>query len=216
MTQPTVGWSLAELRARFLAIRERIEMHARIYFRHIRCWFKKDDLIAETIALAWKWFRRLAAKGKDAREFASVLASYAARAVKCGRRITRQLNAKDVLSEQAQQRHGFYVGKIPDFSTLDTNPLQEALIDNTRSPVPEQVSFASTSPPGSAPVLTATVASSATWRWASAPSTCREGTAYRLAESASSAASSTTIGNASAASSTTDTSSLRSGVRAWP
>ena len=141
MTQPTVGWSLAELHARFLAIRERIERHARIYFRHIRCWFKKDDLISETIALAWKWFRRLAAKGKDARQFASVLASYAARAVKFGRRVAGQLKAKDTMNEQAQRRHGFYVGKLPDFSTLSENPLAEALIDNTRSPVPEQVMF---------------------------------------------------------------------------
>ena len=141
MTQPAVGWSLADLQARFLAIRERFEMHARIYFRHIRCWFRKDDFIAETIALAWKWFRRLAQKGKDATDFASVLASYAARAVNFGRRVYGQMKAKDVLNEQSQQRHGFYVGKIPDFSTLDTNPLQEALIDNTRSPVPEQVQF---------------------------------------------------------------------------
>ena len=141
MTQPAVGWSLADLQARFLAIRERIEMHARIYFRHIRCWFRKDDLIAETLALAWKWFRRLAQKGKDASDFASVLASYAARAVKFGRRVYGQMKAQDVLNEQAQQRHGFYVSKLPDFSTLSENPLAEALIDNTRSPVPDQVQF---------------------------------------------------------------------------
>ena len=129
MTQPAVAWSLAELHARFLAIRDRVELPARIYFRHIRCWFKKDDLIAETVALAWKWFRRLAAKGKDAREFASVLASFAARAVKSGRRVAGQLRIKDVMSELCQQRHGFYVGKIPDFSTLDANPLSEALCE---------------------------------------------------------------------------------------
>ena len=129
MTQPAVGWSLAELRDRFVAIRERIERHARIYFRHIRCWFKKDDLIAETIALCWKWFRRLAEKGKDARGFASVLASFAARAVKSGRRVAGQLKIKDVMSELCQQRHGFYVGKIPDFSTLEANPLSEALCE---------------------------------------------------------------------------------------
>ena len=46
-----------------------------------------------------------------------------------------------MLSEIAQQRHGFYVGKLPDFSNLFENPLAEALIDNTRSPVPEQVQF---------------------------------------------------------------------------
>ena len=119
---PRVVASLADLQARFLQIRERIETHARIYFRHVKCWFKKADFIAETVALAWKWFRRLAQKGKDAREFASALASYAARAVKCGRRITRQLKPKDVLTEVAQQRHGFCVGKLPDFSTLDDQP----------------------------------------------------------------------------------------------
>ena len=112
--------SLTDLQVRFLEICERIETHARIYFRNVKCWVKRSDFVAETIALAWKWFRRLAQQGKDAREFASVLACYAARAVKCGRRVTKQLKAQDVLSEVAQQRHGFYVGKIPDFSTLDT------------------------------------------------------------------------------------------------
>ena len=141
MTQPAIARSLADLQARFLQIRDRIENHARIYFRQVKCWFRKADYIAETVALAWKWFRRLAQLGKDAREFTSALATYAARAVKCGRRITRQLKPQDVLSEVAQQRHGFYVGKIPDFSTLSENPLAEALIDNTRSPVPEQVMF---------------------------------------------------------------------------
>ena len=74
-------------------------------------------------------------------EFASTLACYAARAVSAVAALPRQLKAKDVLSEVAQQRLGFYVGKIPDFSTLSENPLAEALIDNTRSPVPEQVQF---------------------------------------------------------------------------
>ena len=141
MTPPATTWSLADLQARFLHIRERIETHARIYFRHVKCWFQKADLIAETIALAWKWFRRLAQKGKDATEFASTLACYAAKAVHCGRRVTTQLKAQDVLSEVAQQRHGFCVGKLPDFSTLSENPLAEALIDNTRTEVPEQVCF---------------------------------------------------------------------------
>ena len=87
-TGPRVVASLSRLQARFLEIRDRIETHARIYFRHVKCWFKQADFIAETIAFAWKWFRRLAQKGKDATEFPSALASYAARAVKCGRRVT--------------------------------------------------------------------------------------------------------------------------------
>ena len=93
------------------------------------------------IALAWKWFVRLAARGKDATRFPSVLASYAAKAVRCGRRITGQLAAKDAFNEQTQQKHGFSISKLPDFSTLSTNPLAEALADNTVSPVPDQVQF---------------------------------------------------------------------------
>ena len=91
--------------------------------------------------MAWKWFRRLAEKGKDARQFASVLASFAAKAVRCGRRVTTQLKPKDVLNELAQQRRGFSVSKLPDFEALNTNPLFEALIDNRRSPIPDQVQF---------------------------------------------------------------------------
>ena len=102
--QPRVALSPRRLQARFLSILAKIQTHARIFFRHVRCRCKRDDFIAETIALAWKWFRRLAEKGKDAREFVSVLASFAAKAVRCGRRVTTQLKPKDVLSELAQQQ----------------------------------------------------------------------------------------------------------------
>ena len=48
---------------------------------------------------------------------------------------------KDVLSPLAQQRKGFAVCKLPDCSTLDGNPLDEALHDNTKSPPDEQCAF---------------------------------------------------------------------------
>ena len=44
------------LHARFLMMLPRIETHAKVYFRYIRCADKRADQIAETIALAWKWF----------------------------------------------------------------------------------------------------------------------------------------------------------------
>jgi hypothetical protein len=49
--------------------------------------------------------------------------------------------SKDVLSPLAQQRQGFAVGELPDYSALDGSPLHEALHDNTQSPVDEQVCF---------------------------------------------------------------------------
>jgi hypothetical protein len=129
------------LRWAFLTILPRIETHACIVFRQVRCPHRQADCIQETVGLAWKWFVRLARKGKDAREFPSALATYAAKAVKCGRRLCGQEKAKDALSPMAQQRHSFTVASLPMHSTLSTNPFSEALADNTRSPVPEQVHF---------------------------------------------------------------------------
>ena len=95
------------LHAGFLAILPRIERHARISFRDIRCPNKKEDLVAETIALSWAWYGRLIRKGKDVAKFVSALARYAARAVRCGRRLNGKERAKDVVSPVAQRRHGF-------------------------------------------------------------------------------------------------------------
>lgn len=130
-----------DLHARFQIILPRIELHARIYFRHLPVGPNRDDAIAETVGLAWRWYVRLIERGKDPHLFPSALATYAARAVKSGRRVCGQERAKDALSPLAQQRHGFAVGKLPDHEMLSENPLCDALADNTFSPVPEQVAF---------------------------------------------------------------------------
>lgn len=54
-----------ELQFAFLTLLPRIETHARIYFRHLKCPDRKQDCVQEVIALAWKWFVRLAERGKD-------------------------------------------------------------------------------------------------------------------------------------------------------
>jgi hypothetical protein len=138
----------------FLRILPRIERHARIYFRDIRCPSKRTDFIAETIALSWSWYRRLMKKGQDATKFASALARYSTRAVSCGRKLTGQEKAKDVLSSVAQKRHGFKVESLPASSrTLferaysavrgqeEMDAWEERLRDNTQGPVPDQASF---------------------------------------------------------------------------
>lgn len=129
------------LHARFLALLPRIETHARIYFRHLKCPGRKEEAVAETVGIAWMWFVRLAERGKDATGFGSTLATLAARSVRSGRRVCGQEKVRDVLSPVAQQRHGFAVGKLPEVETLTDNPLMEALHDNTAAPVPDQVCF---------------------------------------------------------------------------
>jgi len=133
---------LAHLQASFLAVvLPRVLSHGRVSFRHIKCRDRRADAIQEMIGLAWLWHLRLAEKGKDATRFPTVLACYAARAVKSGCRLCGKERAKDVLSPVAQQGRHFAVEKLPDFSTLNGSPLEEALHDNTISPVPDQAAF---------------------------------------------------------------------------
>src|SRR4051794_12587996 len=133
---------LAALHAAFLAhVLPRVERHGRVYFRHVRCPDRKEELLAELRGLVWVWYVRLVRRGKNVLEFVSALATYAARAVNSGRRVCGHERKKDVLSPVAQRLHGFAVGKLPDFSTLDGNPLEDALAENTVSPVPDQAAF---------------------------------------------------------------------------
>jgi hypothetical protein len=133
--------SLDQLHARFLAIVPRIELHAHISFRDVTCAAQKDDWSAETVALCWKWFVRLAEQGQDATEFVSALAGYATRAVRSGRRLCGQEKARDVLSSRAQRRHPFTICRLPDHSGRNGSALEEKLQDNTQAPILDQVVF---------------------------------------------------------------------------
>src|SRR5262245_23693192 len=75
------------LKAGFNSMLPKIHQHAWIYFRDIKCPDQRADRVAETVALAWKWYCRLAARGKDATGFPTAFAIMAARAVKSGRRL---------------------------------------------------------------------------------------------------------------------------------
>lgn len=143
------------LHARFLSIvLPKVERHGQVYFRNEKCAQKRADRIAEMIAIAWKWFVRLAECGKDATTFPCVLANLAARAVKSGRRVCGQLKAGDALNEVAQQRHSFTIESLPistraSYENLYSLPhgqehqdcWEERLRDNTQTPVPDQVAF---------------------------------------------------------------------------
>jgi hypothetical protein len=132
---------IAVLQTAFLAILPRVVKRARFHFRHLRCLHRQDDAVAETVALAWHWFRRLAQRGKDASRFSVAFSNYAARAAKNGRRVCGQEKARDALSPLAQQRRGFAVQSLPMASSMNGNIFDEALADNTQTPVPDQVGF---------------------------------------------------------------------------
>jgi hypothetical protein len=125
--------------AEFERVLPRIRLHACITLRHVRCSHQREELIAEVVALSWKWWMRLCRRGKHPEGFVSAIAVYAVRAVRDGRRLCGQ-ESKDVLSPLAQRRRGFTVGSMSNGS-MCSELLEEALTDNTRTPVTEQASF---------------------------------------------------------------------------
>lgn len=116
-----------------------VERHAAIAFRG-----RGREAVMEAqgacVALAWKWHVRLAERGKDATTFPTVIADLAVKHVRAGRGICGQ-RTRDVMSKVAQQRHGFSIGKLPDYSSLSSNPLEAALVDNHVTPPPDAAAF---------------------------------------------------------------------------
>jgi hypothetical protein len=142
VTTPSDPAALARLQETFLtSVLPKVLSHGRVSFRHIRCRHQREELLAEMTGLCWRWHLRLAQRGKDSTRFPTALATFAARAVRSGRRLAGMGRSKDVLSPLAQRRKGFAVGKLPDCSTLDGSPLAEALHDNTQTPPDEQCAF---------------------------------------------------------------------------
>jgi hypothetical protein len=159
MSTPSPALALEHVQAAFLTILPRVELHAQIYFRGLKCPHRKDDAVQETLAVAWKWFVRLTEPGKDPLTFPAVFAGYAARVVKCGRRVCGQEKGRDVMSSLARQRHGFSVEPLPLSARTSHEELhgavhgqrrqdafEERLQDNTITPVPDQVCFRSDFP----------------------------------------------------------------------
>jgi hypothetical protein len=71
----------------FLAHLPRFLAHARFAFRRVGCPHARADRVAETVALAWKHFAALAARGKKPEQFVTTLALRCSQAVKAGRRL---------------------------------------------------------------------------------------------------------------------------------
>jgi hypothetical protein len=110
------------------------------YARRVFSWCnpeERDERTAEAIASAFEGYASLVRRRRDREVTAWSLAFIAARRVKSGRHVGGSQNrAADVMTKG----HNFMVLR---FGTIHDLPceLHEALIDNARSPVPEQAAF---------------------------------------------------------------------------
>lgn len=85
----------------FLKVMQVVERHAQVVFRSLPS-VDREEAVAEAVAAAFVAYRRLRERGVDgARQFPSMLATYAALHVKDGRHVGTRRNSKDVLAAQA-------------------------------------------------------------------------------------------------------------------
>jgi len=129
------------IQAGFLVLLPCVRRRAEVAFAYLRCPAERADCVQDALALAWSWYRQLAARGQDASTFASALATFAARAVQAGRRVTGSEPSQDVLSVTAKLRHGVRVFRLSERGTLGSQGWEEALADNRRTPPDEQAAF---------------------------------------------------------------------------
>jgi DNA-directed RNA polymerase specialized sigma24 family protein len=142
------------LHARFLTLLPKIQAHAQIYFRDVRCPGRREDAVQECAALAWRWYCRLAERGKDACGFPMAFAFWVAVAVRRGRRLAGAERAHDVLSPRARRRKGIRLEALPastcrayeDIYALvrgrqELDAYEERLADNRFTPPPEAAAF---------------------------------------------------------------------------
>lgn len=138
----------------FLPVVQVVERHAKIVFRDLSP-ADREEAVAEAVAAAFISFRQLKARGIDAaKEFPSMIATFAAKHVRNGRHVGGHSSSRDVLSKLAQRRRGFKVEPLPIATRRpyddvygavngqrDMDAYEERLAENRRTPVPEQVAF---------------------------------------------------------------------------
>ena len=124
----------------FLAVLPRVLAVVRFHLHRIRCPHWREEATCEAVALCWVWFVRLARRGRQPHTFATRLAGYAARAARSGRRACGSEPVADVCSPTCSKRKGV---RLTSLSAPDPagDCLAEAVHDNTRTPVPDQVQF---------------------------------------------------------------------------
>ncbi|MBA4192796.1 MAG: hypothetical protein C0467_32940 [Planctomycetaceae bacterium] len=143
MNEPTLDQheSIKALQAEFITLLPKIEYTVRVHLQHISCSDRQSDLVCEAIAMCWKWYIGLSRKGRSRAEFLYTFAALAARAAHSGRRLCGSEKARDALSPRCQRMRNFTVSPLPVTSGMTAKVFDDALIDNTQTPVPDQVQF---------------------------------------------------------------------------
>jgi len=123
----------------FLAMLPVIGNYADHAFRHLDP-EGREDAVHEVLANAVVAFARLVQLGKPHLAYPTVLARYGVAQLREGRRVGNRLRIGEVLSEYAQRKKGFVVERLDRFDK-ESGEWIEAVVEDARTPVPDQVAF---------------------------------------------------------------------------
>lgn len=127
-------------RRRFLQLLPAIIRHAKYAFRHLKG-EARQDAIQEIIANAFVAFVALVRCGRMSLAYSTPLAKFAVAQFNDGRRVGSTLNCSDVLSPYAQRLKGLIIERLDHREKDEENQWKEAIVEDTRTPVLDQVAF---------------------------------------------------------------------------
>jgi DNA-directed RNA polymerase specialized sigma24 family protein len=123
----------------FVLLHPAIRDHARISFRKLPPEMK-EDLVEECVANAFRAYARLVELKKQDMIYPTVLAKFAVKQVRDGRRVGTPLNSNEVLSRYAQRRKNFKIESLAYYDHEEEEWL-DAVVEDQSTPVPEQAAF---------------------------------------------------------------------------
>jgi hypothetical protein len=124
----------------FLAMLPTIQRHALVAFRGLSA-EAREEAVQEVVANTWVAFFRLVEQGRSERAFPTALARFAVAQVRDGRKVGTPQNAGDVLSPCARKQNRLAVVERLDRFDKHEGLWIEAVIEDTRTPVLDQVWF---------------------------------------------------------------------------
>jgi hypothetical protein len=126
--------------AAFLLMLPTIQRYARAVLRPLPAEVR-EDAIAEVIANTCCAYARLVERGKEHVARPTVLTMYAIRQYFDGRRVGNKACVRDAYNQHAQARGAFRLKHIGSPRDQRGGGWREQLVENSRTPVPDQVAF---------------------------------------------------------------------------
>jgi hypothetical protein len=123
----------------FLAMLPAIIRYAKASFREFDP-ETREDLVQECVANCVVAFARLVERGKEDVAYPTVLAGFAVRQIKDGRRVGKRIASRDVYDEHGRIKHGHQLKHLGS-PHEQCGGWKEMLFDNSRTPVPDQAAF---------------------------------------------------------------------------